>query len=195
MDKRQFLLATALGAPMFCTATRARAGPRASCPVVLTVSGMIVRNNRGPLDKVVDQLMSRHNLQFDSAFSFDLAALAALRQVTIKPTLEYDAKPHDLRGPLLSDVLKSAGASTASQMSLSLRAIDGYAPVMTMAEMEARRFIVATHIDGRPLAIGGLGPLWGIYDADRYPESASKPVNERFAQCPWGLYHIGVQPA
>ena len=193
MDKRQFLLATALGAPLLCASVGALAGTRAAGPAVLTVTGAIGRSNRGPRDKVLDQLMSRHNLQFDRAFAFDLAALAALSQVTIRPTLEYDAKPHQLRGPLLRDVLAAAGVSAAGPMTLALRAIDGYAPVMTMAEMEARRFIVATHIDGKPLAIGGLGPLWAIHDTDRFPETAHKPVSERFAQCPWGFYHIGVQ--
>lgn len=195
MDKRQFLLATALGAPMMCAASGAMASTRAAGPAVLTVTGTIARSNRGPLDKVLDQLMSRHKLQFERAFSFDLAALAALRQVAIRPTLEYDAKPHQLRGPLLLDVLKTAGVATTGATTLTLRAIDGYAPVMPLADIAAQAFIVATHIDGKPLAIGGLGPLWAIYDADRVPEMASKPVIERFARCPWGFYHIGVQPA
>jgi hypothetical protein len=43
------------------------------------------------------------------------------------------------------------------------------------------------------MPLGGLGPLWAVYDADRVPEMAAKPVNERFAVCPWGLYHIDVQ--
>jgi hypothetical protein len=195
MDKRQFLLATALGAPLLCASAGARAGARLSGPALLTVTGAIARSNRGPRDKVLDQLMARHNLQFERAYTFDLAALAVLSQVTIRPTLEYDAKPHELRGPLLRDVLEAAGVATAGPMTLALRAIDGYAPVMTMAEMAARRFIVATRIDGKPLASGGLGPLWAIYDTDRFPETARKPVTERFAQCPWGFYHVDVQPA
>jgi hypothetical protein len=43
------------------------------------------------------------------------------------------------------------------------------------------------------MALGGLGPLWGIYDADRFPDMAAKPVDQRFALCPWALYHIDVQ--
>ena len=54
--------------------------------------------------------------------------------------------------------------------------------------------IVATAIDGVPLWIGGLGPLWAVVDADRLPALKDKPVKERFAQCPWGLYHIDVKP-
>ena len=45
------------------------------------------------------------------------------------------------------------------------------------------------------MALGGLGPLWAVFDADRYPDMAAKSLPERFAQCPWGLYHLEVQPA
>ena len=34
--------------------------------------------------------------------------------------------------------------------------------------------------------------FWAVYDADRFPEAAAKPVGERFVNCPWGLYHIDV---
>jgi hypothetical protein len=54
-------------------------------------------------------------------------------------------------------------------------------------------FIVATRLDRRPMPLGGLGPLWAVYDADRFPEMAAKPVNQRFALCPWALYHIDVE--
>jgi hypothetical protein len=196
MDKRQFLLATALGLPaMRASASGRKTGTLASGPAVLTVTGLIGRTNRGPLDKLLDQLMSKHGLQFERAFSFDLSVLADLPQVNIRPTLEYDARPHQLRGPLMIDVLRMAGVSKDGTTRITLRGIDGYAPVLTLADMSAHDFIVATHIDGQPMAIGGLGPLWAIYEADRFPEMASKPVNERFAGCPWGLYHIGVQAA
>lgn len=195
MDKRQFLLATALSLPaMRASASGRKTATLASGPAVLTVTGLIGRTNRGPLDKVLDQLMFKHGLQFERAFSFNLSALAELPQVNIRPTLEYDAKPHQLRGPLMIDVLKTAGVSTVGPTTLTLRGIDGYAPVLTLTDVCAHDFIVATHIDGNPMAIGGLGPLWAIYEADRFHEMARKPVTERFAGCPWGLYHIGVQP-
>jgi hypothetical protein len=73
--------------------------------------------------------------------------------------------------------------------------VDGYAAVVSMADVRKYRFIVATHIDGRPMALGGLGPLWAVYDADRFPDMAAKPLGERFALCPWALYHIDIQSA
>ena len=35
--------------------------------------------------------------------------------------------------------------------------------------------------------------LGAVFDADRVPEMAARPVNERFGSCPWALYHIEVQ--
>ena len=45
---------------------------------------------------------------------------------------------------------------------------------------------------GAGMALGGLGPLWAVYDADKVPEMAARPVAERFGSCPWALYHIDV---
>jgi hypothetical protein len=53
--------------------------------------------------------------------------------------------------------------------------------------------MVATHLDGHPMALGGLGPLWAVVDADRVPALAALPLAERFGACPWALYHIEVQ--
>lgn len=196
MKKRQFLgaaVASALSttAATAATSNKTAAGAGAG-PALLTVSGAIGQPNRGPLDPVRDQMMFKHKVQFSQARAFDFAALAALPAVTIAPTLEYDARPHTLRGPLLIDVLTAAGARLAAGGQLLLRAVDGYAAAVTVAQVRARRYIVATHLDGTPMALGGLGPLWAIYDADRAPDMAGKPLPERFATCPWALYHIEV---
>jgi hypothetical protein len=71
--------------------------------------------------------------------------------------------------------------------------VDGYAPTLTIADARKYRFIVATHLDGQTMPLGGLGPVWAVYDADRFPDMAAKPVADRFANCPWALFHIDVQ--
>lgn len=192
MNKRE-LLGAALGGTFMgglALTGPARAAAPATGPALLTVTGAIGKTNRGPLDPVLDQMMVKQKIAFDKAYAFDFAALAALPAVTIKPTLEYDEKPHTLKGPLLADVLKAAGASGTK---LLMRAVDGYAPAISVADATKFRFIVATHLDGKPMPLGGLGPLWALYDADRFPEMAAKKVTDRFALCPWGLYHIDVQ--
>lgn len=192
MDKRHFL-GTALVAGTLPALAGAAPAPRGG-PALLTITGAIKRSNRGALDPVRDQMMSKQKLAFSHALALDFAAIAALPPQTIRPTLEYDGKPHTLRGPLLLDVLALAGVRPGDDSTVLLRAVDGYAAAVPAGRLRAWKFIVATHLDGQPMALGGLGPLWAVYDADRVPEMAARPVSERFGACPWALYHMEVQP-
>ncbi|QNA90873.1 molybdopterin-dependent oxidoreductase [Massilia sp. Dwa41.01b] len=171
----------------------AAAVTRSAGPALLTITGAITRPNRGALDPALDQMMAKHKLAFTSAHALDFASLLRLPAHSIHPTLEYDGKAHALRGPLLLDVLALAGATMKSTTRLTLRAVDGYAAAIGAEEAHAWRFIVATHLDGQPMALGGLGPLWAVFDAGHVPETASLPLAQRFGSCPWALYHIDVQ--
>jgi hypothetical protein len=193
MDKRRFLATAGLAAGLL-PATRVDAAPAAPAgPTLLTVSGSITKSNRGPLDPALDQMMAKHGIRFEKAWAFDAAALQRLPAVTIKPTLEYDAKAHVLQGPLLDTVLQVAGVAPGAAVTLGLRAVDGYNVVVSLADARSYRMIVATRIDGRPLPLGGLGPQWAVYEADTLPAFKDKPLKERFGLCPWGLYHIDVK--
>ena len=195
MKKRDFLAASALGASLLPGHLLAQQTlSNLQSPALLTVTGLIGKGNRGALDPALDQMMAKQKISFAKAFVFDFSALTALAKVSIKPTLEYDNKPHTLAGPLLSDVVQAAG-SPSQGTRLLLRAIDGYNIMMSLADAKKYRFIVATHLDGHPMPLGGLGPLWAIYDADRFSDMAVKPVTQRFGLCPWALYHIDVQQA
>lgn len=192
MDKRQFLAAAALAGTAIPARAQGNAAKGLKGPALLTVTGAGVRANRGPFDPVRDQMMGKQKLHFTVAHAFDFAALTALPVVHIQPTLEYDNQPHRLSGPLLTDVLRAAGVQPQGGL-VAMRAVDGYAPELLVADATKYRFIVATHLDGEPMPLGGLGPLWALYDPDRFPERMAKPVDQRFAQCPWGLYHIEVR--
>jgi len=194
MNKRQFL--ASLGASLVALPSYGSTKPAANAnsPVLLTLTGAIGRANRGSAG-ALDQMMRKQMVQFDKAHAFDFAAITALPPVSIRPTLEYDSMPHQLAGPLLMDLLKAAGVKAVDTTKLFLRAVDGYVAAISGAEARRYRFIVATHLDGQPIPLGGLGPLWAVYDADRFPDMAAKPLNERFVRCPWALYHIDVQSA
>lgn len=193
MHKRTFLGAALAAASLPAWAQPpARRGRNGRGPALLTVTGERVQANRGPFDPVRDQLFAKQKLTFTRAHAFDHRALMALPAQSIQPTLEYDLKPHLLTGPSLADVLRAAGV-TGSEGKLAMRAIDGYSPMISVADALKYRFILATHLDGEPMALGGLGPLWAVYDADRFPDQAARPVPDRFALCPWGLFHIDVQ--
>ena len=193
MNKRQFLTTAVLSSVALPQLVRAQEAAKPAGPALLTVTGAIGRANRGPLDPALDQMMYKQKLRFDKGYTFDFAPLLAMPSHTIQPTLEYDNRQHTLRGPSLEEVIKTTGASLRESTRLLLRAVDGYAVPISLADVRKYRFIVATHMDGRPMPLGGLGPLWAVYDADRFPEMRAKPVNARFALCPWALYHIEVQ--
>ena len=192
MNKRRFLAAAALAVGLPSQTAAAPRGVRTG-PGLLTVTGAIARHNRAPLNPALDQLMVKHGAKFDRAWEFDAAMLARLPAVTIRPTLEYDAKVHSLSGPLLSSVVEAAGLAPGASVMLALRALDGYTVMVNLADARAYRMIVATTLDGAPMSVGGLGPLWAVYDADRLPAFKDKPLKERFALCPWGLYYIDVK--
>lgn len=199
MSKRVFLRSMLAGLGAGVAAMPVKAGGKAASriatkgPALLTISGLIGAGNRGALDPALDRLLAKQNVAFDKAHIFDAAALAALPQVSAQPTLEYDSKRHTLQGPLLLDVVRATGAKVGDQTALLLRAIDGYAVQVDASEAMKRRFILATHIDGQPMALGGLGPVWAVYEPDRFADMAAKPLKERFSLCPWATYHIEVR--
>lgn len=191
MDKRHFLGTAAL-AGLLPAGRALAAGPTPRGPGLLTLSGAIAKANRGPVDPALDLLMVRHGVTFDKAYVFDAEALRRLPALRIKPTLEYDAKVHSLAGPSLTSVLEAVGVPPSGNAMITLRAVDGYAVAVSMADARSYRMIVATEIDGAPLALGGLGPQWALYEADTVAAFKDKPLKERFALCPWGLYSIDV---
>lgn len=195
MDKRRFL-ATAVLAPTGLIGSASHAAPPSREHLaLLTVSGAIPRGNRGPLDPALDQMMVKHGIQFSKAWTFDDTTLQMLPAVTIRPTLEYDAKVHALRGPLLETVLQAAAVAPTASVMLGLRAVDGYNVTVSLADARRYRMIVALRLDGRPMHLGGLGPQWAVYEADSLAPFKDKPLKERFGLCPWGLYHIDVKAA
>lgn len=167
-------------------------GVNPASPMLLTVSGAVARSNRGPLDPALDQMMHKHGISFTKAWAFDAVALRKLPAHPIRPTLEYDGRKHTLLGPLLTDVLAVAGVLDAKDVKLGLRAVDGYVAHITLEQARRWGMMLALEIDSRPMALGGLGPQWAVYEADSIAEFKDKPLNERFAVCPWGLYSVEV---
>lgn len=191
MNKRDFLAASAVAGAVL-PAMNVHAAAPAAGPALLTIGGLVPKGNRPPLHPELDQMMVKHGVKFDQAFAFDAAALQKLPKVSIRPTLEYDAKVHTLSGPLLTGVLAAAGIKADPTLRLGMRAVDGYNVMVSLADVMAYRMVLATHLDGQPMGLGGLGPQWAVYDADRLDAFKAKPLKERFGLCPWGVYYIDV---
>jgi hypothetical protein len=178
------LLILAVALPAF-------AGGEAQAPrdmVVLNVSGLIGKTNRGKLDQKRDSLLALQKIDFKTAFAFDRAMLLKLPQgsVTAQPN-EFD-KPATFKGPLLREVL---GFIEAAKVKVSFMAVDGYSGWLSPEDIETSDWILALEADGVPLGLGQQGPIWLINTRD----PGFKPDDTHRGHWVWALFymHIGEE--
>lgn len=159
-------------------------GVQAAEPVVLTVTGNVATPNRGPVDAFEDPVFSHLDVKFDKGFTFTLSELKALPQRSV--TVRYKEWPRELTasGPGLADVLKAAGASGAKVL---VQAVDGYAPEFTSDDVAKDKLILALEAEGKPLPMGGRGPIWLLGPPDSF---AGQEDEEGFA---YAVIRIDVQ--
>ena len=184
---RRHLLCACLAAGVFppvAASTPRRAGPAG--PALLTLTGA-VRPNCAPLDPALDQMMAKQQIAFDRAHTFDFAAPAALPATTIRPTLEHDARPHTLRGPLLADVLAAVKASGSN---VSAVAINDYRITIPAADAAKFQVIIARLIDDKPIPVREKGPLFVVYPFDSSAELRTSTYYERSI---WQLKALDIQ--
>lgn len=151
---------------------------------ILTFAGDIAVTNRAAFDPKLDGFMKYHEIDFTRAFAFDIAMLEDFPMREIKCQPPQYSSPVVFEGPLLQDVLKALGAEGAS---IQTRALDGYTVDLTQQEIAAKDWSLATRIDGRPLGIGGRGPLWMIHT----PSTQIVPEEEE-QYWPWALFYIHI---
>jgi hypothetical protein len=142
-----------------------------SDPVVLTVTGNVAKPNRGPLDPFEDAVLAHLEAKFDKGFTFTLAELRSLPQKTV--TARYAEWPRDVTatGPELGAVLKAASAEGKK---ILVQAVDGYAPEFTADDVARGKMILAVEADGKPLPLGGRGPLWLFGPKDSFAGQESE---------------------
>ena len=111
--------------------------------------------------------------------------LTSRKQVEISARAKGWRSVVAIRGPLLSDILKMAGA-TGSTVTLS--ALDGFAVELTPEELSAHEWVLGLLADGKPLGLGDKGPIWLAYDTsglDALPAGSD-------AKWVWSVFHIEV---
>ena len=166
----------------------ALAGDEAPAPrdmVLLTVSGMIGKTNRGPLDPKRDSMLALQKMDFKNAFAFDRAMLLALPQgtVTIQPP-EFE-KPTSFSGPLLREVL---GYLEAGKARTSFVAMNGYTGWLDPDDINSSDWILALSADGVPLGLGQQGPIWLLNT--RPPDF--KPNDEHHGHWVWAVFYMRI---
>lgn len=114
-----------------------------------------------------------------------LADMAQLPQTEVNRP-DRDGKNHKYTGVLLSAILQKAGATLGKDLKgenltkyITVEASDGYQVLFALAELDKdftdRQVILATKIDGQPLAIAD-GPFRVIVEGEKKPARCIKQV-------------------
>jgi hypothetical protein len=153
--------------------------------VVLTVSGLVGKTNRGPLDPKRDSMLALQKVEFKNAAALDRETLLSLPQgtVTVQPP-EFD-KPTTFSGPLLREVL---GYVEAAQVRMTFVAMNGYTGWLDPNDVQSSDWILALSADGVPLGLGQQGPIWLLNT--RAPDF--KPDDEHHAHWVWAVFYMHV---
>ena len=184
MNRRTFSLASTVLLAALATALTGpvSAQDAASGQPILTIAGNIAEANRPAFNEFNDAYLKFREKSFDKAYEFTLESLQALPQKTITAQAEKWPGPVELTGPSLVDVMAAAGASAGA---VNVTALDGYAITYPAEEIAAHDWILAWSANGKPLSIGGRGPLWLIHSSGGTP--AADDVEARWI---WSVFVI-----
>lgn len=156
--------------------------------VLVTLGGAVSEGNMPARRGNEGGLFGFHDIVYDKAVGFDEAMLNALDQVEI--TKRYGPKDNQrdisFSGPLLAEVMKFAGAEGKTALPL---AMDGYQSEISWQSIDTHRPILATHADGKPMGIGGLGPTMIVF-----PTVEDESLTEEHSrQQVWAIAYIGIE--
>ena len=153
--------------------------------VVLTVSGLIGKTNRGPFDPKRDSMLALQKADFKNAFAFDRATLLSLPQGTVTVTTNEIETPVTFSGPLLGEVL---GYLEAAQVRTNFVALNGYTGWLDPDDIKSSDWILALEADGKRLGLGQQGPIWLLNT--RSPDF--KPNDEHHGHWVYAIFYIKV---
>jgi len=175
--------AMAAGTAAIAGAVAASEVPPAKGSVVLTVAGKVENWNRGAMAPERDNLLNHHKISFDKAMTFDADMLSALPVHELRVTAA--GAETTFGGPLLADVLKSAGAGFGA---VKLIALDGTAVELSAEDVKNRNWILALLVNGVKVGIGDFGPLWLLHK----PDKDDAPSKEELQSWVSSVFYIEV---
>jgi hypothetical protein len=118
---------------------------------------------------------------------FDMAALAGLKQHTIRTATPWYDQPRAFSGPLLRDVLAAAGVPADAAGVARFVALNDYRVEIPLADAHEHDVIVARLLDGQPMSVRQKGPLFVMYPFDDKP---ALRTSVHFGRCIWQLKAI-----
>lgn len=118
---------------------------------------------------------------------FDMAMLEALPQHSFRTATPWFKEPRTFSGPLLREVLATAGVQGSE---LRAVALNNYKVSIPMDDVAKWDMVLATRLDGQPMAVRDKGPLFIIYPFHAHEVLRSERFYSRSA---WQLRTLEVK--
>ncbi len=118
---------------------------------------------------------------------FDMARLESLPQHAYTTQTPWFKSPKRFSGPLLRDVLAAARAQGTQ---ITAAALNDYKADIPYDDALRHKMLVATRLDGKPMAVRDKGPLFIIYP---YDESADLRSERYYSRSVWQLRALSVR--
>ncbi|QLG88863.1 molybdopterin-dependent oxidoreductase [Chitinibacter bivalviorum] len=116
--------------------------------------------------------------------ALSIADLDKLPQKKLTVPTPWYPEPQTFEGPLLRDVIKLAGIKAGT---LKMTALNDYTIEIPVSDAQSYDVIVASKLNGKPMAIREKGPLFVIYPFDSKEELRK---TEYYRRCIWQLKQI-----
>jgi hypothetical protein len=127
------------------------------------------------------------NGQVKSPQTFSLADLDKLPQKKLTVMTPWYPDAQTFEGPLLRDVLKTAGLQGKT---MKLRALNDYLITVPVSDIEKYDVILASRLNGKTMSVREKGPLFVMYPFEQHEEIRK---TEYFSRCAWQLKQITLE--
>jgi len=122
--------------------------PQPEGPVILTVAGRVAHTNR------------------DGEADFDRAMLERLGVTTLVTRTPWTDGPMEFEGVPFARLLDDLDADGETAMA---RALNDYVVPIPVADIRAKRALLALRMNGNPLSVRDKGPIWVVFPWDQDP--------------------------
>lgn len=140
-------------------------------PVVLTVTGRLRTSNR------------------DGGSVFDMGMLERLPQASIQTTTPWYGQSRRFTGPLLRDVVATAGGQLGPGVKLRATALNDYMVEIPGEDVMRYDLVLARLLDDKPMPVRDKGPLFIVYPFSSHPELRNAVY---YSRCAWQLKSIEI---
>ncbi len=118
------------------------------------------------------------------------SAFEALEAIEYETTTDWTDGRNHFKGPLIREVIASAGIDPTSLDTIQAKAANDYTVAIPVSDIVKYDVILATEMDGKRLTLRDKGPIWAVYPRDNHAELNEPKFNTRWI---WQLVELKLE--